>query len=144
MSYICKKKIKNPMLKECCLQIYDDFIENIDNHNHNGNSAELLGHSYEGCHIVETYLSKYIIDIQFKNQVLHMIGSHMNEYSEWGELVMSKMLEVIIINFADNIDSHLEPAYSYINQVEKGHKYKIANALRDYYKSLNPYYNVER
>lgn len=38
----------------------------------------------------------------------------MNEYSEWGALVLPKMLEVIIISFADNIDSHLEPAHNII------------------------------
>ena len=27
--------------------------------------------SYEGTHIVENYLSKYDIDEQFKNQVIH-------------------------------------------------------------------------
>ena len=123
---------------------YKNFIENEDNCNHDGNSADLLGHSYEGCHIVENYLSSYDIDTEFKNQVINMIGSHMNEYSEWGAIVMPKMLEVIIINFADNIDSHLEPAHSYISQAEKGHKYKIVNAPRDYYKSLNSYYNLER
>ena len=62
-----------------------------------GNSMALLGHSYEGTHIVENYLKEYDIDEQFKNQVLHMIGSHMKEYSEWGALVLPKMLEVIIV-----------------------------------------------
>lgn len=61
---------------------YYDFIENEDNHNHNGNSADLLGHSYEGCPIVENYLSCYDMDTEFKNQAIHMMGSHMNEYSE--------------------------------------------------------------
>lgn len=86
---------------------FNDFIENGDNTKNKGNSAALLGHSYEGTYIVENYLSKYNIDEQFKNQVIHIIGSHMNEYSEWGALVMPKMLEVIIINFADNIDAHI-------------------------------------
>ena len=50
------------------------------------------------------------------------------------------MLEVIIINFADKIDSTLEPAHNIINQVENGEKYKICNSPREYYKSLNPEY----
>ena len=89
---------------------------------------------------MENYLSKYNLNEEFKNQVLHMIGSHMNEFSEWGTLVLPKMLEVIIINFADNIDATLEPAHNAINQVTKGEKYRIINAPRDYYKSLNPNY----
>lgn len=97
--------------------------------------------SYEGTHIVENYLSKYDIDEQFKNQVIHMIGSHMNEYSEWGALVLPKMLEVIIISFADDIDSHLEPAHNIIKNAKQGELYKIGNAPRPYYKSLNPFYN---
>lgn len=120
---------------------YNDFIDD-ENYNANyGNSAALLGHSYEGTHIVENYLNKYEIDEQFKNQVIHMIGSHMNEYSEWGALVLPKMLEVQIINFADNIDAHLEPVNYLIKNANKGQLYKVSNAPRPYYKSLNPYYN---
>ncbi len=121
-----------------------DFIEDGDNTKHKGNSAALLGHSYEGVHIVENYLNMYDIDELFKNQVIHIIGSHMNEYSEWGALVMPKMLEVIIINFADNIDAHIEPAHPIIKQANKGESYKINNAPREYYKSLNPFYNVQK
>ena len=108
----------------------------------NGNSGALLGHSYEGTHIVENYLSKYDIDEQFKNQIIHMIGSHMNEYSEWGALVLPKMLEVVIINFADNLDAHMEPAHKDIRNAKSGELYKINNASCPYYKSLNPYYNL--
>lgn len=121
---------------------FNDFSELEDNP-HRGNSFALLGHSYEGTHIVENYLSNYEIDEQFKNQVIHMIGSHMNEYSEWGALVLPKMLEVIIINFADNIDAHLEPAHDIVKNAKQGELYKIGNAPRPYYKSLNPYYNME-
>ena len=120
---------------------FNDFTDDESYIMSSGNSADLLGHSYEGAHIVETYLSNYDIDEQFKNQVIHMIGSHMNEYSEWGALVMPKMLEVTIISYADNIDSHLEPAHKILSLANKGEKYKIINAPREYYKSLNPYYN---
>lgn len=123
---------------------FNDFIDAENYNSCNGNSFALLGHSYEGTHIVENYLSNYEIDEQFKNQVIHMIGSHMNEYSEYGALVLPKMLEVIIINFADNIDAHLEPAHSIIKNAEQGELYKIGNAPRPYYKSLNPYYNIEK
>lgn len=61
----------------------------------------------------------------------------MNEFSEWGTLVSPKMLEVVIINFADKIDATLELAHTVIQQVKKGEKYKIGNAPREYYKSLN-------
>lgn len=105
-----------------------------------GNGSKLLGHSYEGTHIVETYLEKYNLEENFKNQVLHMIGSHMSEFSEWGTLVLPKMLEVIIINFADKLDATLEPAHEIIKQTQKGVSYKIINAPREYYKSLNPEY----
>lgn len=120
---------------------YNDFLDNKDYELKSGNSAALLGHSYEGTHIIENYLNDYDIDEQFKNQVIHMIGSHMNEYSEWGALVMPKMLEVIIINYADSIDSYLEPAHNIIKNTNPGELYRIVNAPRDYYKSLNPYYN---
>ncbi len=122
---------------------FKDFEENNENLT-NGNSSALLGHSYEGTHIVEIYLSKYDIDEQFKNQVIHSIGSHMNEYSEWGALVLPKMLEVVIINFADNIDAHIEPAHDKISNAKIGELYKIENAPREYYKSLNPNYNTNR
>lgn len=104
------------------------------------NGSQLLGHSYEGTHLVENYLLKYKLNEEFKNQVLHMIGSHMNEFSDCGTLVLPKMLEVIIINFADKIDATLEPAHDTINQVRNGEKYRICNAPREYYKSLNPEY----
>lgn len=107
---------------------------------HLDNGSQLLGHSYEGTHIVENYLEDYNLEENFKNQVLHMIGSHMNEFSECGALVLPKMLEVIIINFADKIDATLEPAHNVISQVKKGESYKISDEPRDYYKSLNPEY----
>lgn len=120
---------------------FNDFIESENYNPNSSNSFALLGHSYEGTHIVENYLAKYQIDEQFKNQVIHMIGSHMNEYSEWGALVLPKMLEVIIINFADNIDAHIEPAHKAIRDAKAGELYRIGNAPRPYYKSLNPNYN---
>ena len=122
---------------------FKDYSDDNDNAQ-NGNSMDLLGHSYEGAHIVENYLEQYDIDGQFKNQIIHMIGSHMNEYSEWGALVLPKMLEVIIINYADSMDAYLEPAHSILNNAEKGKKYKIGNAARQYYKSLNQYYEENK
>lgn len=120
---------------------YNDFSELEDYKLKSGNSAELLGHSYEGAHIVENYLKDYDIDEQFKNQVIHMVGSHMNEFSEWGALVLPKMLEVIVISYADGIDAYFEPAHKIIKNAQKGELYKIGNAPRPYYKSLNKYYN---
>ena len=90
---------------------------------------------------LRNYLSNYKMDEQFKNQVLHMIGSHMNEYSEWGALVLPKMLEVIIINYADSMDAYFEPAHNIIKNANPGELYKVGNAPRPYYKSLNVYYN---
>lgn len=120
---------------------FNNFESSEDYNAINGNSMALLGHSYEGTHIVENYLKKYEIDEQFKNQVIHMIGSHMNEYSEWGALVMPKMLEVQIISYADGIDAYLEPAHDIIKDTKQGNLYKVGNAPRPYYKSLNEYYN---
>lgn len=120
---------------------YYDFLEDEDYEPKLGNSSALLGHSYEGTYIVENYLKEYEIDEQFKNQILHMIGSHMNEYSEWGALVLPKMLEVIIITYADGMDAYFEPAHKTIKNAKKGELYKIGNAPRPYYKSLNEYYN---
>lgn len=110
-----------------------------------GNGSDLLGHSYEGTHIIENYLSEYSIDEQFKNQVIHMIGSHMNEYSEWGALVLPKMLEVKIINYADSMDAHIEPAHQPLHAVRKGDAYRRNEEdERPYFKSLNPDYNTHR
>ena len=122
----------------------NDFNDFKDNNYEavNGNSAALLGHSYEGTHIIENYLKDYEINEEFKNQVIHMVGSHMNEYSEWGALVLPKMLAVIIINYADSMDAYFEPAHKIIKDAKKGELYKIGNAPRPYYKSLNDYYNL--
>lgn len=122
---------------------YNDFMEDETYIARKGNGAELLGHSYEGVHIVDNYLSKYEIDESFKNQVLHMIGNHMKEFREEGIFVESKMIEVLIISFADNIDNYLEPASRVINTVEKGEMYEFPRAGIPYYKSLNPYYNKD-
>lgn len=119
---------------------YNDFLEEENYIARKGNGAELLGHSYEGVHIVDNYLSKYDIEVEFKNQVLHMIGNHMKEFREEGIFVETKMLEVIIISFADNIDNYLEPASRVIDNVKKGETYQFPKAERPYYKSLNPYY----
>ena len=101
-----------------------------------------IGKCNEGTHIIENYLKDYEINEEFKNQVIHMVGSHMNEYSEWGALVLPKMLEVIIINYADSMDAYFEPAHKIIKDAKKGELYKIGNAPRPYYKSLNDYYNL--
>lgn len=119
---------------------YNDFLEEENYIARKGNEAELLGHSYEGVHIVDNYLSKYDIEVEFKNQVLHMIGNHMKEFREEGIFVETKMLEVIIISFADNIDNYLEPASRVIDNAKKGETYQFSKAERPYYKSLNPYY----
>lgn len=118
---------------------FADYKDTEDYNPHRSNSFALLGHSYEGTHIVESYLKNYEIEEEFKNQVIHMIGSHMNEYSEWGALVLPKMLEVIILNYGDSIDAFLEPGHEIIESAKPGERYKIGNAPRDYYKSLNPY-----
>lgn len=119
---------------------YNDFLEEENYIARKGNGAELLGHSYEGVHIVDNYLSKYDIEVEFKNQVLHMIGNHMKEFREEGIFVGTKMLEVIIISFSDNIDNYLEPASRVIDNAKKGETYQFPKAERPYYKSLNPYY----
>lgn len=119
---------------------YNDFLEEENYIARKGNGAELLGHSYEGVHIVDNYLSKYDIEVEFKNQVLHMIGNHMKEFREEGIFVETKMLEVIIISFADNIDNYLEPASRVIDNAKKGETYQFPKAERPYYKSLNLYY----
>lgn len=121
---------------------YNDFLDKENYIARKGNGAELLGHSYEGVHIVNNYLNKYDIEEEFKNQVLHMIGNHMKEFREEGIFVETKMLEVIIISFADNIDNYLEPASRVIDNVKKGETYQFPKAGIPYYKSLNPYYGV--
>lgn len=43
----------------------------------------------------------------------------MKEFRKEGIFVETKMLEVIIISFADNIDNYLEPASRVIDNVKK-------------------------
>jgi len=107
---------------------------------YNENYAALFTHCYTGTHTVSNYLDKYNLEINFKNQALHMIGSHMNDFSDWGDITSAKMLEVVIINLGDAMDAKLEPAAPYINNAQKGDLYKIINAPIEYYKSLNPSY----
>lgn len=105
------------------------------------NGSQLLGHSYEGTHIIENYLFKYNLNEDFKNQVLHMISAHMYSFCDYGTLVLPKMLEVLIIHYADNIDARLESVLTSFNNTEKGEKYLMPKENRDFYKSLNPTYN---
>lgn len=79
----------------------------------------MVGHSYAGTHIVENYLTKYNLDDQFKYQALHMIGSHMKDYGECGTLISQKMLEVLIISYADSIDATLDTMKNGINNAKK-------------------------
>ncbi len=125
-------------------QEFKDFKDIKDDDVFLENHAKLLGHSYEGVHIISNYLDEYKIDRQFKNQVLHMIGSHMNEFTDWGALVMPKMMEVVIINFADKMDSDIEPAHEVLQKAKNGEEYMVRNAPRPYYKSLNKFYNTDR
>ena len=120
---------------------YLDFndIEDIKD-GRSGNSSYMVGHSYEGCHIVEMYLDKYDLDKNFKYQVLHMIGSHMKTFNDYGALTSPKMLEVIVINYADSIDSCLDKTRNGINKSKKGELYFNENQTNKFYKSLNPYY----
>lgn len=101
----------------------------------------MVGHSYEGTHIVENYLEKYNLDDNFKYQVLHMIGSHMKEFSEYGVLTSPKMLEVIVINYGDSMDACLDKIRNGINNAEKGQLYYNESQTAKFYKSINPYYN---
>lgn len=119
---------------------YYDFSENEDYIARKGNTSELLGHTYEGTHIVDNYLSKYEIDEVFKNQVLHMIGSHMRIFMNEGVLVKIKMLEARIISFGDYIDGFLDQAVKPINEAKPGGEYEFPLSENPYYKSLNPYY----
>lgn len=120
---------------------YNDFCETENYKIKKGNGSELLGHSYQGTHIVDNYLSKYEIEEDFKNQALHMIGNHMKEFMEEGAFVETKMLEAIIISFADSLDNYLEPASKRIDKIEKGEKYEIPVIGIPYYKSINPFYD---
>ena len=105
-----------------------------------GSSAYMVGHCYEGCHLVENYLEKYNLEERFKYQVLHMIGSHMGSFGEFGILTSPKMLEVVIINFAEHIDSKIDRARNNCNKAQKGELYYTEKETEKYYKSANPYF----
>lgn len=118
---------------------YNNFdIINKTGNVYMSNSSKLLGHSYEGTEIVSRYLDKYKIDKEFKLQALHMIGSHMKEFSEWGTLITPKMLEVIVINYADTMDAEIENNRLGINKALKGEKYNDLMNSTTFYKSANP------
>lgn len=108
---------------------------------YSNNGSKLLGHSYQGTHIVENYLSEYKLEENFKNQVLHMIAAHMNSFCDHGTLVLPKMLEVLIIHYSDLIDAEFESVYNQFNSLKKGETFFVRKENRDFYKSLNPEYN---
>lgn len=114
---------------------YIDFEDGKSGYRANG--SKLLGHSYQGTHIVESYLAKYDLEEEFKNQVLHMIGSHMYSFSDYGTLVKPKMLEVVIIHFADHLDETIESSFEGLNGANKGEEYPVREENGPFYKSLN-------
>ncbi|MCL2228994.1 MAG: HD domain-containing protein [Firmicutes bacterium] len=105
-----------------------------------GNNSVMLGHSYRGTFIVETELNKHKLDDDFKHQVLHVIACHMKEFANHGgALVLPKMKEVMIINFADHMSSYFEPAIDVLPKKQKGGTYQTSKTPHDFYKSLNPH-----
>lgn len=104
------------------------------------NSFQLLGHSYQGTHIVQNYLNDYDLDENVKNQALHMIGTHMREFSDWGVITSPKMIEAIIINYGDKMDAELDGIRHGINQTKPGMLYQNDAGANHYFKSLNPYF----
>ena len=123
---------------------YNSFTTDDNYISVKGNERDLLGHTYKSTHIVDNYLSKYELDDNFKNQVLHIIGSHMRDFGEEGALVKPKMIETIIISYSDNIDNYLEPASKAIDRVTRGEQYEFPKGEIPYYKSLNPYYEERK
>jgi putative nucleotidyltransferase with HDIG domain len=103
-----------------------------------GNSDALLGHTYFGVHIVQTYLDEYDLEEDFKYQALHMIGSHMRDFRDGGVLCSPKMLEVIIVNFADNSDALLTFGIDVLSSLGKGEGREAKGAGLYLYKSKNP------
>lgn len=118
---------------------YNDFSDDEGYDARKGHSAELLGHSYEGTHIVDCYLSRYDIDEELKQQALHMIGCHMNRFGEEGSFVKTRMIETIVISFADSLDNYMEPAIRAMEGVEKGGMYEFPKAGILYFKSVNQF-----
>lgn len=101
-----------------------DYInfEDIDKPNYNVKYeySNLLSHSYEGTYIVQSYLDKYNMDNVFKYQILHMIACHMKDSFPGGSINTPQMLETIIINFADHIDSAISPMIDALENTKKG------------------------
>ena len=64
----------------------------------------------------------------------------MKDYSEWGTLISQKMLEVLIISYADSIDATLDTMRNGINNAKKGELYFNYNQTTKFYKSANPYH----
>ncbi|MCI9234029.1 MAG: HD domain-containing protein [Bacilli bacterium] len=110
---------------------YTDFM-----HNQAGyisNDFELLGQSYKSMHIIESYLSKFSLDVEFKSQILHIIRATHEEEN------VSKMLEAIIVQYADKLDKKMSSISLMFNKAKKGAQFAL-NENEQVYKSLNEQY----
>lgn len=111
---------------------YSDFMNNQADYI--SNSHEFLGNSYKSIHIIDSYLSKYSIDKEFKDQVLHIIAiTHEQERT-----LPPKLLEAIIVKYADDMDKKLSFVNLWFNKAKKGTQFNLDE--NELYKSLNEQY----
>ncbi len=112
---------------------YTDFLNNYADYI--SNDHEFLSSSYKSVRIVDSYLSRYRIDKKFKNQVLHIIAiTH-----EQDQTLPPKLLEAIIVKYADDMDKKLSFVSLWFNKAKKGAQFNLSEN-EQLYKSLNEQY----
>ncbi len=81
--------------------------------------GKLLGHIAIGVNYIDKKISEIKNFPQSLSYVIkHIILSHHGEF-EWGSPVQPSFLEALIIHFADNIDSKIQPIISNTNAEDK-------------------------
>lgn len=97
-------------------------------------NSNLLEHTYFGVNIVKEYLDKSNLGNIVKNQMLHIIATHMSQ--DIGTFTDNCMIESIIVAQADDLDSKIEPIEYNLSKLYEGEKeYYDKNFKRKIYLS---------
>ncbi len=81
--------------------------------------GKLLGHIAIGVNYIEKKISQIKnFPLSLSYAIKHIILSHHGEF-EWGSPVQPSFLEALIVHFADNIDSKIQPIISNTNSEDK-------------------------
>ncbi len=81
--------------------------------------GKLLGHIAIGVNYIDKKISQIKnFPLSLSYAIKHIILSHHGEF-EWGSPVQPSFLEALIVHFADNIDSKIQPIISNTNSEDK-------------------------